>query len=119
MVRYAIKIGVHTPYTIPHKGPIPKIEKEEGLPPGGLDDIAWVNDSRKHLYHWSEGLQWYERLYAHATLNSIRKNFRCKRPFAPRDSLDYALASSYCPVKDVFFEKTDPCLQVLLLKLSF
>lgn len=111
MVRYATKFGVETPYSIPNKGPTPKIDIEEGLPPGGLD-IAWVEDGRKHLYHWSRGLKWYDRLHAHATLNSARKNVKCKRPFAPKDSLDLALSASYCPTEGVFFEKTDPCLQV-------
>ncbi|KAK6627701.1 hypothetical protein RUM43_002438 [Polyplax serrata] len=110
MVRYATKFGVETPYSIPNKGPTPKIDIEEGLPPGGLD-IAWVEDGRKHLYHWSRGLKWYDRLHAHATLNSARKNVKCKRPFAPKDSLDLALSASYCPTEGVFFEKTDPCLQ--------
>ncbi|EEB18732.1 hypothetical protein Phum_PHUM530170 [Pediculus humanus corporis] len=110
MVRYATKFGIEHPYTIPNKGPTPKIDKEEGLPLGKLD-IAWVKDSIKKDYHWSRGLKWYERLHAHATLNSARKNVKCKRPFEPKDSLDLLLDAVYCPTLGVFFNKTDPCLQ--------
>lgn len=112
MVRYATKFDTEIPYSIPNKGPIPKIDREEGLPPGGLDDIALVDDWRKNLYHWHHGLQWHERLHAHATLNSIRKHVKCRRPFAPKDQLDFVLDAVYSPVNETFSEKMDPYIQV-------
>lgn len=118
MVKYVSKFGVFAPYSIPNTGPTPKIDLEEGLPPGGLD-IAWVDESRKNCYHWSRGLKWYERLHAHATLNSARRNAKCKRPFEPKDSLDFALDAAYCPTKGTFFEKGDPFLQVSFITYTY
>lgn len=111
MVKYATRTGTVEPYSIPNPGPTPKIDQEEGLPPGALD-IVWVEDSRKNLYHWSEGLKWHDRLHAHATMNSARRNHKCRRPFEPKDELDFVLDSIYDPLKDPFSEKQDVYLQV-------
>ncbi|XP_051161224.1 cilia- and flagella-associated protein 276 [Leptopilina boulardi] len=54
---------------------------------------------------WQEKLQPHERLFAHHTLTSIRKDHRLFRPQVPTDSLDYALSSVYKHCKDTFVPK--------------
>ncbi|XP_017889249.1 uncharacterized protein C1orf194 [Ceratina calcarata] len=45
--------------------------------------------------NWSKDLKAFERLFAHHTLNSIRKDHRLFRPKVPDDSLDLALTTVY------------------------
>lgn len=54
---------------------------------------------------WQAKLQPHERLFAHHTLTSIRKDHRLFRPQVPTDSLDYALSSVYKHCKDTFVPK--------------
>ncbi|XP_043465479.1 protein C1orf194 isoform X2 [Leptopilina heterotoma] len=54
---------------------------------------------------WQAKLQPHERLFAHHTLTSIRKDHRLYRPQVPTDSLDYALSSVYKHCEDTFVPK--------------
>ncbi|XP_033225065.1 uncharacterized protein LOC117178003 isoform X2 [Belonocnema kinseyi] len=54
---------------------------------------------------WYTRLQPHERLFAHHTLNSVRKDSRFLRPKVPTDALDYALSSVYEHCNDSFLPK--------------
>ncbi|XP_012276825.1 uncharacterized protein C1orf194 homolog isoform X2 [Orussus abietinus] len=54
---------------------------------------------------WYSRLSAHERLFAHHTLNSARKDYRFYRPKAPHDALDLALSSTYVHNDDTFVPK--------------
>ncbi|XP_076766783.1 cilia- and flagella-associated protein 276 [Xylocopa sonorina] len=54
---------------------------------------------------WSTKLKAYERLFAHHTLNSIRKDHRLMRSQVPNDALDLALTTVYVHNKDTLLPK--------------
>ncbi|XP_043493607.1 uncharacterized protein LOC122518624 [Polistes fuscatus] len=60
---------------------------------------------------WDLKLTPYERLFAHHTLNSIRKDCRLVRPQVPNDSLDLALNSVYVHSKDTLVPKMYTIMQ--------
>ncbi|XP_012343230.1 protein C1orf194-like isoform X2 [Apis florea] len=55
---------------------------------------------------WSRKLNVYERLFAHHTLTSIRKDCRLQRKEVPEDSLDLALSTVYIHSKDTLVPKS-------------
>ncbi|XP_017759049.1 PREDICTED: uncharacterized protein C1orf194 [Eufriesea mexicana] len=55
---------------------------------------------------WSAKLKAHERLFAHHTLNSIRKDNRLKRSQVPNDALDLALTTVYIHSKDTLVPKS-------------
>ncbi|KOC59522.1 hypothetical protein WH47_09044 [Habropoda laboriosa] len=55
---------------------------------------------------WSTKLKAHERLFAHHTLNSIRKDHRLLRPQVPGDALDLALTTVYVHSKDSLVPKS-------------
>ncbi|XP_043249206.1 protein C1orf194 [Colletes gigas] len=64
------------------------------------------NDKR-----WSANLKSYERLFAHHTLNSIRKDARLMRLQEPNDALDLALTTVYVHSKDTLVPKVYVTMQ--------
>ncbi|XP_015590058.1 uncharacterized protein C1orf194 isoform X2 [Cephus cinctus] len=83
--------------------PIPDISREGIWVSHGpvLGENVSVNDRR-----WYARLKPHERLFAHHTLNSIRKDHRLIRPKVPQDSLDLALSSIYKHDADTLVPKT-------------
>ncbi|XP_043581480.1 protein C1orf194 [Bombus pyrosoma] len=55
---------------------------------------------------WSAKLKAHERLFAHHTLNSIRKDNRLLRSQVPNDALDLALTTVYIHSKDTLVPKS-------------
>ncbi|XP_034174109.1 cilia- and flagella-associated protein 276 [Osmia lignaria lignaria] len=55
--------------------------------------------------NWSTKLKPHERLFAHHTLNSIRKDNRLMRSQVPNDSLDLALTTVYIHNEDTLVPK--------------
>ncbi|EZA61076.1 hypothetical protein DMN91_005235 [Ooceraea biroi] len=55
---------------------------------------------------WNVKLSAHERLFAHHTLNSIRRDCRFVRPQVPDDALDFALTSVYTHSRDSLLPKT-------------
>ncbi|XP_076389798.1 cilia- and flagella-associated protein 276 isoform X2 [Megachile rotundata] len=60
---------------------------------------------------WSTKLKPHERLFAHHTLNSIRKDNRLMRSQVPNDSLDLALTTVYIHSKDTLVPKVYVTMQ--------
>ncbi|XP_033333703.1 cilia- and flagella-associated protein 276 [Megalopta genalis] len=54
---------------------------------------------------WTANLKPYERLFAHHTLNSIRKDARLVRTKVPNDALDLTLSTIYVHSKDTLVPK--------------
>ncbi|XP_054002721.1 cilia- and flagella-associated protein 276 [Hylaeus anthracinus] len=54
---------------------------------------------------WSANLKSHERLFAHHTLNSVRKDARLMRLQVPKDALDLALTTVYTHSKDTLVPK--------------
>ncbi|XP_015439543.1 PREDICTED: uncharacterized protein C1orf194 homolog [Dufourea novaeangliae] len=54
---------------------------------------------------WSANLKSHERLFAHHTLNSIRKDTRLMRLQVPNDALDLALSTVYVHSEDTLVPK--------------
>ncbi|XP_012216314.2 cilia- and flagella-associated protein 276 [Linepithema humile] len=54
---------------------------------------------------WNVKLSAHERLFAHHTLNSIRKDHRFVRFQVPKDALDFALTSVYAHSRDTLVPK--------------
>ncbi|XP_011634313.1 uncharacterized protein C1orf194 [Pogonomyrmex barbatus] len=54
---------------------------------------------------WNVKLSAHERLFAHHTLNSIRRDRRLVRPQVPTDALDLALNSVYAHSRDTLVSK--------------
>ncbi|KAK2586508.1 hypothetical protein KPH14_011403 [Odynerus spinipes] len=83
--------------------PVPDVSREGFWTPRGpvLGDKV-LPDYRD----WDLQLSPHERLFAHHTLNSIRKDSRLVRPQVPNDALDLALSSVYIHNKDTLVPKT-------------
>ncbi|XP_031833229.1 cilia- and flagella-associated protein 276 [Nomia melanderi] len=60
---------------------------------------------------WSANLKSHERLFAHHTLNSIRKDARLMRLQVPEDALDLALSTVYVHSKDTLVPKVYVTMQ--------
>ncbi|XP_076174863.1 cilia- and flagella-associated protein 276 [Ptiloglossa arizonensis] len=60
---------------------------------------------------WSANLKSHERLFAHHTLNSIRKDARLMRFEVPKDALDLALTTVYVHSKDTLVPKVYVAMQ--------
>ncbi|KAG7213046.1 hypothetical protein KM043_002377 [Ampulex compressa] len=56
--------------------------------------------------NWDTKLNTHERLFAHHTLNSVRRDKRLLRPKVPNDALDLALTTVYAHSKDTLVPKT-------------
>ncbi|XP_046409340.1 uncharacterized protein C1orf194 homolog [Neodiprion virginianus] len=66
--------------------------------------------------NWYKRLKSHERLFAHHTLNSVRKDLRLVRTKVPNDALDLALSSSYVHNEDSMVPKAYVCMQPETLK---
>ncbi|XP_055386350.1 protein CFAP276 [Condylostylus longicornis] len=67
---------------------------------------------KENCKFWYDGLQPYERLYYHQTLNAVRKSARFRQSkLIPKDTLDFILQSNYNHSKETFPCKTDVYLQ--------
>ncbi|XP_012266579.2 protein CFAP276 [Athalia rosae] len=87
---------VRNPYPVPDLG-------REGIwiARGPVVGSKVVPDDPK----WYKRLKPHERLFAHHTLNSIRKDHRLVRTKVPNDALDLALTSSYSHNLDMMVPK--------------
>ncbi|XP_047357147.1 uncharacterized protein LOC124951991 isoform X1 [Vespa velutina] len=95
-------------YYIRNPYPVPDVSREGCWTAGGpvLGDKVLRN-----YKDWDLKLTPYERLFAHHTLNSIRKDCRLIRPKVPNDSLDLALNSIYVHSKDTLVPKMYTIMQ--------
>ncbi|KDR13966.1 hypothetical protein L798_11924 [Zootermopsis nevadensis] len=84
-----------------------KHDKQKGKINSKVDSQA---DLKKNP-NWAKNLLVWQRLFAHHTLNSIRKSVVYVCNNAPRDKLDFVLDSTYRHEDAVFPEVTDVYLQ--------
>ncbi|XP_077273698.1 cilia- and flagella-associated protein 276 [Temnothorax americanus] len=82
--------------------PVPDISREGAWISRGpvLGDKVSPSDR-----NWNVKLSAHERLFAHHTLNSIRRDRRLIRPQVPHDALDLALNSVYAHSRDTLVSK--------------
>ena len=89
---------------IPNPFPVPYLLEEGKWIKGGP---VLGNDVNPNLRNWSAKLNVHERLLAHQTLNSARKNARyVLSSKVPQDSLDLKLTSIYFHDFDLFVPKS-------------
>ncbi|EFN89010.1 Uncharacterized protein C1orf194 [Harpegnathos saltator] len=89
-------LHVRNPY------PVPDISREGAWVSSGpvLGDKVSPSDR-----DWNAKLSAHERLFAHHTLNSIRRDQRLVRPKVPDDALDFALDAVYVHSRDTLVPK--------------
>ncbi|XP_014477903.1 PREDICTED: uncharacterized protein C1orf194 [Dinoponera quadriceps] len=96
MGRVGMDISVRNPY------PVPDVSQEGTWIPRGpvLGDKVSPSDR-----DWHAKLSAHERLFAHHTLNSVRRDYRLVRPKVPGDALDFALDAVYIHSRDTLVPK--------------
>ncbi|XP_015119511.1 uncharacterized protein C1orf194 [Diachasma alloeum] len=82
--------------------PVPDVSTEGFWLPDG--PILGKNVSEKDR-DWATRLEPHERLFAHHTLTSIRRDHRLIRPQVPDDALDLALSAAYVHSEDTMVPK--------------